>query len=414
MRGSIKSAGRGKGGVAVWRLRFDQGQDFAGRRRQQERTFRGSKKEAEAELARLLAEVRPDVVIDPAKRTVADFLDQWLRDQVEPDRAPKTQRSYRDIAVHHVKPVLGAVRLNRLRPDQIAHFYAELRRDGRLRHPGGLSAASVLKVHQVLHAALAYAVQLDYIDRNPADRVAPRQPPRRDVPLLDDEGLHRLIGALDHVAAGEAETGQEGGRRGQRRRPPQPVYAVLAWLGLHTGIRQGEGVGLRWADIDLDRGILYVRQVGQYLPGQGVTFKEPKTLGSRRPVALDPATVQLLREHRQRQLQERLAAGPAYQDRGLAFATPGGAPIDASNLRRAWSRLLEIAGVGYLRWHDLRHAHATLMLQQGIHLKIVSARLGHSRIGITGDLYSHVAPGMDAQAAAQFGEAIRRARSGTV
>jgi integrase len=169
-----------------------------------------------------------------------------------------------------------------------------------------------------------------------------------------------------------------------------------------TGLRQGELLGLRWQDVNLDAGARHVQQTCQWLPGQGFIFRQPKTSRSCRAVALSPDTVQRVRQHRHRQLEERLLVGPAYQDHGLVFATPLGTPIDPSNLRRAWARIVKAAGLDHLRFHDLRHAHATLMLQQGTHPKVVSERLGHSGIGITLDIYSHVLPGIQAQAAAQL------------
>jgi len=158
-------------------------------------------------------------------------------------------------------------------------------------------------------------------------------------------------------------------------------------------------LGLRWDDLDLDAGSLYVRQTCQWLPRRGFTFRAPKTAGSRRSVAIAADTVRVLRQHRAKQAEERLALGAAYNDQNLVFTTPLGTPIDPSNLRRAWELVVEQAGIGHVRFHDLRHAHATLLLREGVHPKVVSERLGHSGVGITLDTYSHVLPNLQADAA---------------
>ncbi len=168
--------------------------------------------------------------------------------------------------------------------------------------------------------------------------------------------------------------------------------------------------------MDLEAGTLHVRQVCQWLPAQGFVFKAPKTAGSRRAVALAPETVRRLRQHRARQAEEKLALGAAYADHGLVFATPLGTPLDPANLRRAWTRIVRDADVGHLRFHDLRHSHASLLLQNGVHPKIVSERLGHSGVGITLDIYSHVLPNLQAEAAAGLERllAVKAAKTGAL
>jgi hypothetical protein len=146
----------------------------------------------------------------------------------------------------------------------------------------------------------------------------------------------------------------------------------------------------------------------QMVPGRGIIVRQPKTPGSRRAVALSPDSLAVLRDHRRHQLEERLLLGPAYQDRDLVFATPLGTPIDPANLRRAWRGIVKRAGIGHIRFHDLRHTHATLLLRQGVHPKIVSERLGHASIAITLDIYSHVLPGLQAAAAAGLDALVPR------
>ncbi len=162
-----------------------------------------------------------------------------------------------------------------------------------------------------------------------------------------------------------------------------------------------ELLGLRWQHVDLDRAELAIRQTAQWLPRIGVTYRPPKTAKSSRSIALSPSTIERLRHHRQDQVEKRILLGPAYRDSDLFFCTVVGLPLDPSNIRRAWKKITDGAGVK-MRFHDLRHAHATLMLQQGIHPKIVSERLGHATTAITLDTYSHVLPGLQAEAAEKF------------
>ena len=174
----------------------------------------------------------------------------------------------------------------------------------------------------------------------------------------------------------------------------------LVRTAVYTGLRRGELLGLRWRDVDLDGATAHVQQVAQRLTGQGMTFRQPKTHLSRRAIALSPETVTMLRRVRRQQLEARIAAGSAWTNVDLVFTTPLGTAIEPGTLARAWSRVLFAADVGHVRWHDLRHAHATLMPQAGIHPKVVSERLGHASVAITLDTYSHVLPGLQASAAA--------------
>ena len=164
-------------------------------------------------------------------------------------------------------------------------------------------------------------------------------------------------------------------------------------------MRRGELLGLRWQDVDLDGAVLNIQQTAQRIRGTGIVFRQPKTRLSRRAIALSAEAVAVLRRQRRTQAEGRLLAGAAYEDRDLVFATGLGSPLGPENVLRTWYGVVEAAGLPGLRVHDLRHAHATLMLGKGIHPKIVSERLGHASVNITLDTYSHVLPGLQAAAA---------------
>jgi integrase len=362
-----------------------------GKRRQLSRAIKGTKRDAEALLVQLLHD-RDGGIDRPDKRvTVGDYLDRWLEDYVRLNCAPKTAQTYREIVSGHLRPAFGSMQLTALRPQAIQAFYSRALYNGRRDGRGGLSARSVLRYHQVLHAALRTAVKWQLLARNPADAVEPPRAPRRELHIADATQLGRLFAIADATP-----------------------YGPLIRLAAMTGLRRGELLGVRWADVDLDGAVLHVQQSAQRISGQGIVFRQPKTNRSRRAVALSPATVAFLRQHRRRQAEARLLAGPAYQDRDLVFTSGLGGALEPGTLRRAWTRIRAEAGLPRLRLHDLRHAHATLLLSQGVHPKIVSERLGHASIAITLDTYSHVLPGLQASAAAGLDRLFEEEASASV
>lgn len=290
--------------------------------------------------------------------------------------APSTAGHYRRIVRKVLIPALGTVELTALRPQAIQALYGRLLRQGRHDGTGGLSAKTVLRYHQVLHAALHHAVRWQLLARNPADAVQPPRAERRELLTLTPAAVSTLLAAADETPIG-----------------------TLARVAVMTGMRRGELLGLRWRDVDPTAGLANIQQTALRLSGQGWVFRQPKTRLSRRSVALSPVTVRLLSAHRKAQLEARMLAGSAWQDLDLVFTSALGTPLEPGTIARTWARVLATAGVGHVRWHDLRHAHATLMLSAGVHPKVVSERLGHASVGITLDTYSHVLPGLQATAA---------------
>jgi len=243
----------------------------------------------------------------------------------------------------------------------------------------------VAHLHAVLHRALEQAAQWGLTPRNVAKLVTPPRPARREMATLSPEQARASLEAA------------EGDR-----------LEALYVLALSTGMRQGELLALRWRDVDLEGGTLQVRATLQRTR-DGFQFAEPKTARSRRQVALTKPAVEALRRHRSRQLEERLQMGAAWEDNDLVFANEVGRPIEAGNLiRRSFHPLLDRAGLQHIRFHDLRHTAATLALGKGVHPKIVAEMLGHSQIAVTLDLYSHVTPTMQRQAAEALEAALSR------
>lgn len=359
-----------------WRVVVEAGRDpVTGKRKRLSLTC-ATKQEAEREEARLKHQVATGLELEPARLTVGQYLERWL-EAVRPNLRPATFRRYGQLLRHQVIPRIGHIVLPRLRPLHVQQLYAWLAERGRVDGKGGLAAKTILQLHRVLSQALAQAVRWQLIPRNVCQAVDAPSAGRPEIGALGPDGALRLLE--------EAER-------------EDSAYGDAVILAVHTGLRLGELLGLRWEDVNLERGSIAVRRALQHLPGEGATFLEPKTARSRRSIPLGTTALAALRRVRRRQLQQKLALGPAYQDQGLVFASPTGTPIIPRSLERAFARIVARAGVGPLRFHDLRHTHATLLLARGVHPKIVSERLGHASIAITMDTYSHVLPGLQEEA----------------
>jgi integrase len=304
------------------------------------------------------------------KQTLEQYLGHWL-EVVKPTIKPRTHRLYEMFVRVHIAPALGATTLSRLSPQQIQALYA-----GRL--AAGLSSTSVQHVHYMLHRALDAALRLGLVQRNVSELIDPPRMRHHEMTVLSPEQVRTFL------ATAKIDR-----------------YYALYVLALTTGMRQGELLTLKWRDVDLDGARLTVRATLQYVKGQGYVFTPPKTKRSRRSIALTSAAVDALRAHRQRQDIEREKLGTAWADHNLVFPNTIGRPLDGIRLlQRYFHPLLERAGLPRIRFHDLRHTAATLLVGKGINPKIVSEMLGHAQVAITLDIYSHVMPHMQEQAAA--------------
>lgn len=380
MKGHIRKRGKNS-----WTLWVDRGRDPETRkRRQQTVTVHGTKRDAEKELRVILTKMEEGAYIKPTKLTLGEFLIQWLENYVMTNTSPRTAEGYRVIVRRHLIPNLGMVLLTQLQPSQIQGYYAKALSGEKADSNGGLSARTVLNIHKVLSEALSHAVKWQILVRNVALAVDPPRPERPETRTFTEEQARLFLQAA--VAT---------------------PYHELFTLALYTGKRRSELLGLHWKDTDLDLAQLSVTQTLHRLAGGGFVLREPKTAKSRRTIALPPSVCILLRQLRERQIGERLLLGLELRDDDLVFAHPDGQPLDPSTITHSFSRIIKKAGIPRIRFHDLRHTHATLMLKQGIHPKIVSERLGHSSIGITLDTYSHVMPGLQEAAALRFEEGLQ-------
>jgi len=336
----------------------------------QRRTVYGrTRAEASAKLAKAMADRDGGLIFDAGSLTVGDYLDRWLSNSVKDTVRERTYERYEEILRLHVKPALGRLKLKALTPAHVQDFYRD-------RLDNGFSPATVQKIHVILHKALSQAVSWSLVPRNAGEAVrAPRPAPKEMQPLSPDEARRLLETA--------------GGDR----------LEALYVLAIHTGMRQGELLGLKWENVDLAANAIRVRHTLLRTKGR-VILGEPKTKKSRRTVHLTGAASRALEEHLERQLKVMEHLGDLYRDQGLVFTTEVGTPINPSNLRkRSFAPLLRKAGLPRLRFHDLRHTCATLLLSKNIHPKYVQELLGHATVSITLDTYSHVLPGMGNQVA---------------
>ena len=343
----------------------------AGKRRS---VYGKTKKEARDNLRDAQKQINDGIDLAAPRQTVGEFLERWLEDVVRPQCAPKTYYQDRDLMRSHVIPELGMVSLDKLSVQQVAALF-------RKKTEAGLSPTTVGHIRSVLRNALNRAVKWSLISRNP---VVLTDPPQREkhhvVPLAPDEARAALLAA-----------------RGHR-------LEALLIVGLFLGLRQGEILGLRWIDVDLDAGTLAVTQALQRIDGK-LSVKAPKTEKSRRRLTLPASVVAALRAHRDRQAFERQAVGMDWHETGFVFTTTIGTPLDPRNVLRVWHGLLTAAGLPRRAFHVTRHTAVSLLIAEGMPLKVIQEIVGHSLLSTTAEIYGHLFP----QAFAEAADAMDRA-----
>jgi integrase len=369
-RGTIKSRSPGS-----YRIRYTLGRDpVSGKRRFGTATVRGTRKEAEQELVRLLRTVHTGEHVDPSRVTVGDWLGLWI-DSTRAEVSPKTHERYEEIVRCYLVPGLGKLPLQRLTATDIARAYA-----GFTRNP---SPRTRRHVHRILRSALARAVEQQAIAKNPTDALKRLPKVERKPPAtLTVEQSQQLLTAIRHTTT---------------------YWPTM--LALATGMRRGELLALRWRDVDLAASVVRVVESLEQTKA-GLRFKPTKSEKGR-AVALPGFAVEELRRHKQAQAEALLGLGVRQSGDTLVCGRFDGEPKGPSTLTHEFVQLVRrIRGVPHIRFHDLRHTHATHLLASGVHPKVVQERLGHSTIAMTMDIYSHVNPTMQAEAVAKLDAAF--------
>ena len=348
-------------------------------RRRETKSGYATQKECQAAMNKLLVAVEQHNYSAPTKASVKDYLKKEWLPAVKATIRPSTYGSYVQHVDCHIVPHIGTVKLQKLSGSQVNALYAKLAETGRKDGKKGLSAMTIHHVHACLHKACKDAVRWGHISRNPLDAADPPRKKGDGAKEMRTWTKEQLKAFLDAVA-------------------DERLSALWHTIAM-TGMRRGEAIGLRWSDVDLENARLAVRRA--LIPsGRDVIVSEPKTIKGRRVIAIDPGTVEVLKGQAARQLEEQKEWDEAWVETGLVFTLENGAALDPESVSRYWRQAVKKSMLPSIRLHDLRHTHATLALQAGIHPKVVSERLGHATISITLDTYSHAIPAMQEEAAA--------------
>jgi integrase len=367
MKGNIRKRGEN------WQITIWTGKRLNGSPIRHYETVKGLKTDAQRRLRELLTDIDKNAYVPPTKMKLGGLLQEWYAGFVRTNCAPRTQQGYECVIRRHVSPVLGHYLIKDLQPRHIQAFYSDL--------VGHLSGQTVLHIHRVLSEALQWAMIQNYIARNPCQLV---KPPKAG---------HRIMHTL---SPDEVQTLMEGARSN--------YYYPVIYMAVSTGLRRNELLALRWRDVDMD--LMTISVTRSMYKGQGqVRFQDTKTRYSRRRVSMTPKLALFLRDYKRERQNLYLELGNVLGLDDLVFANADCRPIDPSVLTHNFGRIVRRAGLG-VRFHDLRHTCASLMLLAGVHPKIVSEMLGHSTVAITLDTYSHVTPGLQDAAARRLDEVL--------
>jgi integrase len=368
-QGSVRQRG------STWTVVFDEPR-ADGRRRQRSKGGFRTRKDAERYLREQLVSLDAGTYMAPHKLTVATYLaEHWLPAMQARGLRPSTLARYESHVRCAITPALGRLPLQALMPTHLNKLYGDLRTAGR-------APKTIRNIHGVMSKALADAERWGLVGRNVARRA--------DVPALVRPKLR--VWSPEQIRAFLAAVASD--------------RLFAAWLlAATTGMRRGELLGLRWEDIDLDAGVVRVAQA-RVRAGNQVVAGEPKTARGRRTIALDPATVAALRQHRKRRAKDRLLAGSSYTNSDLVFTMPDGSPIHPNRFSLWFRRRVRAADLPAIRLHDMRHSYATAGLAAGVPPKVISERLGHATVAFTLDTYTSALPAMDKSAADVVAELI--------
>jgi integrase len=334
-----------------------------------------SKRECQDWIKGTIRQIDQGMNYESSTLTLGEYLNSWLVSSKTSMRQ-STWAHYDQLVRQYIQPELGSIRIRELRPEQIQRFYnAHL--------SAGVGNHTVIKLHTILHSALERAVRMGWVIQNACKwAILPKSPPK-EMMILDESQVSQLL-----VAA-----------HGNR-------LEGLLHLALATGMRQMEILGLKWSDLDWIKQTLKIERQLARINGDSIQFTQPKTKNGRRTLALGDRTMEKLRSQYERQHADRKSASENWVENGLIFTTKNGTPIHYRNLLRDFKLLLKKAGLPTIRFHDLRHTAASLMLNHGVPVIVVSRRLGHAKPSITLDVYGHLLPSMQLEAAQLIDELI--------
>ncbi len=375
MAGSIEKRGKDS-----YRLVCTNGYDLNGNIIKHTKTIHGTKKDAQIELAKFVADVQNGLVIEGKSLKFSEFTEIWKRDYGSKELAPSTYKRYCRMLETRLLPYFGHFYINKIKPTDIMKFYDLLEKDTQLVRKKGnngsktkkpLSGKTILEHHRLLRAMLHKAVYWQLIVANPAERVQPpkaRKPKRRS---YDDEQTKILLENLEQLSIEDTK------------------YKVAIILTVFTGVRLGELMGLEWQDVDFKNGIISINRSSQYLSDMGVFTKVPKTESSIREIAIPDFIISLLEEYKLWYEEQKSIYGELWTDSDRLFVQADGKPMHPSTISKWFVKYVGQIGLPVINFHGLRHTNASLLVAQNIDIAVISARLGHAQISTTLDFYVH-------------------------
>ena len=379
-RGNISLVSKEKNS---WKVRIELPKDINGKRKQKAYTVYGTKKDAEKFLTEKLRELDTGILIDTKKIKFGEYLDYWLKEYCYNNLSINTIEGYEQYIEKHIKPSLGNIELEKLKPLQLQSFYSDKLNNGKINGKGGLSKQTVRTIHRIIHKALAQAVKWQLIIRNVADCVEPPKPKKYEAKFLNDEQTNLLI---EKVKTSD-------------------IYIPVI-IAIYTGMRRGEVLGLTWQNVNFEK--KYIKVVQELSSTkQGLKILPPKTTKSIRNIAISDTLIKILKNHKTKQMENKLLLGKEYFYTDMVCTYPNGKLFYPKRFSAKFHELLEKNNLPIIRFHDLRHSHASLLVKLGVQAKVISERLGHSNIGITMDLYSHLYDEADREVANMFEKLIK-------
>ncbi|MEW9668648.1 tyrosine-type recombinase/integrase [Ammoniphilus sp. 3BR4] len=372
MKGSIKKNLQ----TGKWDLVVDIGKDpVSGKRKQKKKRGYSTKKEAEIALVNIRKELLEGTYIDSKNVLLHEYMTEWFEAR-ELKLSKNTHINYLSLYKYHINPYLGSYKLQDLNSILLQKYVNELAKNSKLQ------ANSIKKVLDILKVALKKAKKLSLIRENPLDNVELPRGEKKEMLVWDLNQVNKFINAAQVFR-----------------------YYIAYILAIFTGMRKGEILGLRWKDIDFDKNIIYVKQI---LANNGKEFKVgAKTASGVRAIHIPKHLAYELLSHRKKMLQEKSQSGLEYTENDLVVSTKYGNPVDPASLSVRFKKQIIKLGLPPIRFHDLRHTHTTMLIQQNVNAKVISERLGHSSIQITLNQYSHVLPSMQQEVANKLDELIQ-------
>jgi integrase len=378
MNGNIRQRTPGS-----WTIQWYLGRDMNGKKLYKSKTIKGTKKDAQKELNHIIHELDRGVYVEPVRMTVAEFLRRWLRDYASTSVASSTYERYVGIVEQHLIPAFGDILLHRLQPTQIQEYYGEAQKSGMVKYTlksgelkeGGLSACTVKQHHAVLRKALKCAVRWQLIARNVCDMVDPPRAITQERQAYSEEEMQALVKSTDGSP-----------------------FGTIILIAASTGMRLGEILGLTWDDLDANTGTIAVTKSLEYTKA-GLKIKEPKSERGRRSIPIPANVMNRLLSYKEQQEAHAINAGDLWVDNNLVCPDSMGCYRKPHSFSSSFRDIAKKAKVRNLGIHALRHAHATMLAKRGWQAKIIQERLGHSTIAVTMDVYSHVLPTTQQEAA---------------